>query len=107
MLTELHGFPHAGAVVNRLKELTDLHCGHAGRAFLHKLTELTPDHGFVRAATGSLPTRLIVLCLPERTDRCGAWPNASRFADWPEVWPCRWRFCPPTLTPRLCRTLFS
>ena len=41
MLTELHGFPHAGAVVNRLKELTDLHYGHAGRAFLHKLTE--PD----------------------------------------------------------------
>ena len=39
MLTELHGFPHAGAVVNRLKELTDLHYGHAGRAFLHKLTE--------------------------------------------------------------------
>ncbi len=41
MLTELHGFPHAGAVVNRLKELTALHYGHAGRAFLHKLTE--PD----------------------------------------------------------------
>ena len=41
MLTELHGFPHAGAVVNRLKELTVLHYGHAGRAFLHKLTE--PD----------------------------------------------------------------
>lgn len=41
MLTELHGFPHAGAVVNRLKELTTLHYGHAGRAFLHKLTE--PD----------------------------------------------------------------
>ena len=39
MLTELHGFPHAGAVVNRLKELTTLHYGHAGRAFLHKLTE--------------------------------------------------------------------
>ncbi len=41
MLTELHGFSHAGAVVNRLKELTALHYGHAGRAFLHKLTE--PD----------------------------------------------------------------
>ncbi len=41
MLTELHGFPHAGAVVNRLKELTTLHYGHAGRIFLHKLTE--PD----------------------------------------------------------------
>lgn len=41
MLTELHNFPHAGAVVNRLKELTTLHYGHAGRAFLHKLTE--PD----------------------------------------------------------------
>lgn len=39
MLTELHGFPHAGAVVSRLKELTNLHYGHAGRAFLHKLTE--------------------------------------------------------------------
>ena len=39
MLTELHGFPHAGAVINRLKELTALHYGHAGRAFLHKLTE--------------------------------------------------------------------
>lgn len=39
MLTELHGFPHAGAVVSRLKELTALHYGHAGRAFLHKLTE--------------------------------------------------------------------
>ena len=39
MLTELHGFPHAGAVVNRLKELTAFHYGHAGRAFLHKLTE--------------------------------------------------------------------
>ena len=38
MLTELHRFPHAGAVVNRLKELTDVHYGHAGRAFLHKLT---------------------------------------------------------------------
>lgn len=41
MLTELHGFPHAGAVVNRLKELTALHYGYAGRVFLHKLTE--PD----------------------------------------------------------------
>ncbi len=41
MLTELHGFPHAGAVINRLKELTAIHYGHAGRAFLHKLTE--PD----------------------------------------------------------------
>lgn len=41
MLTELHGFPHAGAVVNRLKELTAIHYGHAGRVFLHKLTE--PD----------------------------------------------------------------
>ena len=41
MLTELHGFPHAGAVANRLKELTALHYGYAGRAFLHKLTE--PD----------------------------------------------------------------
>lgn len=41
MLTELHGFPHAGAVVNRLKELTSFHYGHAGRAFLRKLTE--PD----------------------------------------------------------------
>ncbi|WP_308620626.1 DUF927 domain-containing protein [uncultured Desulfovibrio sp.] len=41
MLTELHGFPHAGAVVSRLKELTAIHYGHAGRAFLHKLTE--PD----------------------------------------------------------------
>lgn len=41
MLTELHGFPHAGAVVNRLKELVTIHYGHAGRAFLHKLTE--PD----------------------------------------------------------------
>lgn len=41
MLTELHGFPHAGAVVNRLKELTAIHYGHAGRAFLCKLTE--PD----------------------------------------------------------------
>ena len=40
-LTELHGFPHAGAVVNRLKELTSFHYGHAGRAFLRKLTE--PD----------------------------------------------------------------
>lgn len=39
MLTELHGFPHAGAVVNRIKELTAIHYGHAGRAFLHKLTE--------------------------------------------------------------------
>ena len=29
------------SVVNRLKELTDLHYGHAGRACLHKLTE--PD----------------------------------------------------------------
>ena len=35
MLTELHGFPHAGAVVNRLKELTTLHYGHAGRTFLY------------------------------------------------------------------------
>ena len=34
MLTELHGFPHAGAVANRLKELTALHYGYAGRAFL-------------------------------------------------------------------------
>ena len=41
MLTELYGFPHAGAVVNRLKELSAIHYGHAGRAFLHKLTE--PD----------------------------------------------------------------
>ena len=39
MLTELHGFPHAGAVVNHIKELTSLHYGHAGRAFLHKLTQ--------------------------------------------------------------------
>ena len=30
-----------GQVVNRLKELTAIHYGHAGRAFLYKLTE--PD----------------------------------------------------------------
>uniref|UniRef100_UPI0013EA88D7 DUF927 domain-containing protein n=1 Tax=Desulfovibrio sp. ZJ369 TaxID=2709793 RepID=UPI0013EA88D7 len=39
MITELHGLPDAGAVVNRLKEVTAIHYGHAGRAFLHKLTE--------------------------------------------------------------------
>lgn len=39
MITELHGLPDAGAVVNRIKELASEHCGHAGRVFLHKLTE--------------------------------------------------------------------
>ncbi|WP_165176904.1 DUF927 domain-containing protein [Desulfovibrio sp. ZJ369] len=39
MITELHGLPDAGAVVNRLKEVTAIHYGHAGRAFLQKLTE--------------------------------------------------------------------
>ncbi len=39
MLTELHGLVDAGAVVNRIKELASEHYGHAGRAFLHKLTE--------------------------------------------------------------------
>ena len=37
MLTDLHGLPSAGAVVNRLKELTAQHYGHAGRAFLSAL----------------------------------------------------------------------
>nr|WP_294509294.1 DUF927 domain-containing protein [uncultured Bilophila sp.] len=41
MLTALHGFPHAGTVVNRLKEVVAIHYGHAGRAFLQKLVE--PD----------------------------------------------------------------
>lgn len=37
MLTDLHGLPSAGAVVNRLKILTEQHYGHAGRAFLQYL----------------------------------------------------------------------
>ena len=37
MLTDLHGLPSAGAVVNRLKELSEQHYGHAGRAFLSAL----------------------------------------------------------------------
>lgn len=37
MLTDLHGFANAGAVANRLKELSATHYGHAGRAFLEKL----------------------------------------------------------------------
>ncbi|WP_337382466.1 DUF927 domain-containing protein [Desulfovibrio sp.] len=39
MLTNLHGLPDAGAVVNRIKELTSHHYGHAGRTFLEKLVE--------------------------------------------------------------------
>ena len=42
MLTELHGLPSAGAVVNRLKELSEQHYGHAGRAFLHYLIREMP-----------------------------------------------------------------
>lgn len=41
MITDLHGLPHAGALVNRLKELAATHYGHAGRTFLQKLAE--PD----------------------------------------------------------------
>ena len=37
MLSNLHGFPDAGAVSNRLKELAGQHYGHAGRAFLQWL----------------------------------------------------------------------
>lgn len=39
MLTDLHGLSSAGDVVNRLKELTELHYGHAGRAFLRALID--------------------------------------------------------------------
>lgn len=42
MLTDLHGLPSAGAVVNRLKELSEQHYGHAGRAFLHYLIREMP-----------------------------------------------------------------
>lgn len=38
MLTNLHGFPNAGSVANRLKELANAHYGYAGREFLEKLT---------------------------------------------------------------------
>lgn len=37
MLTQLHGFANAGAVANRLKELSATNYGHAGRKFLEKL----------------------------------------------------------------------
>jgi len=50
MITELHGLPDAGAVVNRIKELASEHYGHAGRAFLHKLTE----YDFMRMAEEEL-----------------------------------------------------
>ena len=62
MLTELHGFPHAGAVVNRLKELTAIHYGHAGRAFLHKLTEpdtMTPVLSELQPALANTVNRLV------------------------------------------------
>ena len=39
MLTDLHGLSFAGDVVNRLKELTEQHYGHAGRAFLRALID--------------------------------------------------------------------
>ena len=42
MLTDLHGLPSAGAVVNRLKELSGQHYGHAGRAFLFFLIREMP-----------------------------------------------------------------
>lgn len=39
MLSEWHGLPSAGAVANRIKELTERHYGHAGRAFLRYVAE--------------------------------------------------------------------
>ena len=39
MLTDWHGLSSAGDVVNRLKELTEQHYGHAGRAFLRALID--------------------------------------------------------------------
>lgn len=62
MLTELHGFPHAGAVVNRLKELTTLHYGHAGRTFLYKLTEpdtMTTVLSELQPALANMVSRLV------------------------------------------------
>lgn len=55
MLTELHGLPNAGAVVNRMKEIAASHYGHAGRVFLQNLTE--PD----------AMKRLVSVLLPELT----------------------------------------
>ncbi len=40
MLAELHGFPDAAALVNRIKELSGKNYGLAGRAFLDALTAL-------------------------------------------------------------------
>lgn len=100
MLTELHGFPHAGAVVNRLKELTAFHYGHAGRAFLHKLTEsdtLKTVLSELQLALANTVNRLVpagadgqVRRVAQRFALCGL---AGGLA-------CRWKFCPPTLTLR-------
>lgn len=78
MLTELHGFPHAGAVVNRLKELTAIHYGHAGRAFLHKLTEpdtMTTVLSELQPALANTVNRLVPAGADEQVRRV-----AQRFA---------------------------
>jgi len=67
MLTELHGFPHAGAVANHLKELAATHYGLAGRNFLEKLT-LPENLEMVRAEINEAIVKIVSAFVPDEAD---------------------------------------
>ncbi|MDE7065820.1 MAG: DUF927 domain-containing protein [Desulfovibrionaceae bacterium] len=67
MVTELHGLPDAGAVVDRIRMLCAEHHGHAGRAFLQWLCPRHEEVGKdIRENLAEIVSRL---CPPEATEQ--------------------------------------
>lgn len=67
MLCNLHGFSDAGAVANRIKELSGLHFGHAGRLFLQWLVSGQEE---VRSEIGTfLDCAVRSLCPDDATEQ--------------------------------------
>lgn len=67
MLTNLHGYDNAGAVANRLKELSAAHYGHAGRAFLEKLV-LPENLATIRQEINEVIAKRVNLLVSDEAD---------------------------------------
>ncbi len=67
MLTDLHGYANAGAVANRLKELSAAHYGYAGRAFLEKLV-LPENLATIRQEVNEVIAKRVNLLVSDEAD---------------------------------------
>jgi putative DNA primase/helicase len=80
---DLHGLPSGAALSDALKRAAATHYGHAGRAYLERLTRDPRDFA-------ALLEQVKARCrpsLPAATDRTSAPRHASRCWRWPANWP--------------------